>query len=118
MEKTHFVKDSTELRKLIAENPELPIVVMVGREAACDDFGFTLCTSVNCGISEVLDCDVPWSSDVYTDRDEFEESLSNYLCDKEEYLKLWEDEFNEVLRFHKEKFEPYWRKAIVIYADN
>ena len=28
MQKLNIVKDSTELRKAIAENPELPIVVM------------------------------------------------------------------------------------------
>lgn len=33
MNKTNLVKDSTELRKAIAENPELPIVVMVGSAA-------------------------------------------------------------------------------------
>ena len=37
MQKLNLVKDSTGLRKAIAENPELPIVVMVGREAALEE---------------------------------------------------------------------------------
>lgn len=34
MSELNIIQDSTELRKLIAENPDLPIVVMVGEEAA------------------------------------------------------------------------------------
>lgn len=44
----NIVKDSTELRKLIAENPELPIVVMVGEEATSSDYYWTYCSDLRC----------------------------------------------------------------------
>ena len=36
MNETGLVHDTTELRKLIAENPELPIVVLAGEESWWD----------------------------------------------------------------------------------
>lgn len=32
-----LVKETEELRKLILENPDLPIVVLVGRDCNCGD---------------------------------------------------------------------------------
>ena len=48
---------SDELKKLILENPDLPIVVLAGEEASGYDFYWTYCSSVSCHISEILDCD-------------------------------------------------------------
>ena len=42
----NLTKSSNELKQLIAENPDLPIVVLVGGEAASDDWGYTYCADV------------------------------------------------------------------------
>ena len=47
MSDLNIIKDSTELRKLIAENPDLPIVVMVGEDAAFSDCYWTYCTDAD-----------------------------------------------------------------------
>ena len=119
MEKTHLVKDSAELRKAIAENPELPIVVMIGREAACDDYCYTYCESVSCRVGEILDCCVPWSEEIYSDKDDFEEDLADYLCGSDKmYAQMSDSEFERILEKEKAKYEPYWSNAIIVTADN
>ena len=119
MQKLNLVKDSTGLRKAIAENPELPIVVMVGREAALEEYGFTYCEVVIAEVGEILDCYTPWKEEiVYNDREDFEEDLADYLCDNPEYTKLSDEEFEKILEKEKAKYEPYWKKAIIVKADN
>ncbi|MBE6825863.1 MAG: hypothetical protein E7511_03135 [Ruminococcus sp.] len=119
MNKANLIKDSTELRKAIAENPELPIVVMVGREAVCDDYGYTYCEVVRCAVGEILDCDVPWSEEVYSDKDDFEEDLADYLCVSDKcYAQMSDEEFEKILEKKKAEYEPYWSKAIIVTADN
>lgn len=119
MQKLNLVKDSTELRKAIAENPDLPIVVMVGREAALEEYGYTYCDVVIAEVGKILDCYTPWKKEtVYNDGEDFEEDLADYLCDNPEYAKLSDEEFKKVLEEEKAKYEPYWKKVIIVKADN
>lgn len=119
--KYDIVKDSTELRKAIAENPNLPIVVLVGQDAASDEFGYTYCRDVRCCIDDILDCQCEWQDDVdivYNSRDEFEDDLRNYLGEQEEYENLSDEDFDKIVEQEKLKYKSYWHKAIVITADN
>lgn len=119
MQKLNIAKDSTELRTAIAENPELPIVVMVGRDAACDEYGYTYCEVVKAEVGEILDCHTPWNEcGIYNDRIEFEEDLVDYLCEEDKYKKMSDEEFEKALEKEKAKYEPYWIKAIIVRADN
>nr|DAG25578.1 MAG TPA: hypothetical protein [Caudoviricetes sp.] len=112
-------KSSDELKQLIAENPDLPIVVLVGGEAASDDWGYTYCADVHFSIEEILDCTLPFGDDyVYNDRDDFEDALSDYLADCEEYENLSDEEFQTLLDKELSKYEPYWKKVIAITGDN
>ena len=36
-----------ELRKLILENPDLPIVVLADEDAVCEYYGWTFCCSIS-----------------------------------------------------------------------
>lgn len=120
MYKFDIVKDSSELRKMIAENPELPIVIMASYEATTDEYYWTYCSAVHCEVGEVLDCECPWKEGlVYSDRIEFEEDLIDYLSDTVENAnKMSDEEFNCIVNIRKETFEQYWHKAIIIKADN
>lgn len=112
-------KSSDELKQLIAENPDLPIVVLVGGEAASDDWGYTYCADVHFSIEEILDCTLPFGDDyVYNDRDDFEDALSDYLADCEEYENLSDEEFQTLLSKELSKYEPYWKKVIAITGNN
>ena len=109
MKETGIVIDSKELRKLIVENPDLPIVVLAGEDAWLDEgFCWWFCSDVRAKLSEVLDCQLPFGNTIYTDRGDFEEDLADYLNEPDE------DKFNAELR----KYDPYWKKVIAIYADN
>lgn len=115
----NLTKSSDELKQLIAENPDLPIVVLVGQDAVSDDFGYTYCSDIHFSIEEILDCTLPFGDDyVYNDRDDFENALSDYLADCEEYEKLSDEEFEVLLNKELSKYEPYWKKVIAITGDN
>ena len=115
MDNLNIIKDSAELRELITENPELPIVVMVGQEAASSEWCWTYCTDVRCGIGEVLDHEVPWNDEqIYDDKTEFEEDLWDYLSDFADTVPELEEEFKR----SKEDYAQHWHKAIIVRADN
>ena len=112
-------KSSDELKQLIAENPDLPIVVLVGQSAASYDYGYTYCSDIHFCIDEILDCVIPFGEGyVYNDRDDFEDALSDYLADCEEYENLSDEEFQTLLDKELSKYEPYWKKVIAIKGDN
>ena len=117
MYKFDIVKDSTELRKAIAENPELPIVVMTSYEATTDEYYWTYCSIVHCEVGEVLDCECPWEEGrVYSSRADFEEDLADYLSDIAD--KMTDEEFKHFLEVQKSVYDEYWHKAIIVKADN
>lgn len=112
-------KSSDELKKLIAENPDLPIVVLVGQDAVSDDYGYTYCSDIHFSIEEILDCELPFGEGcVYNDRDDFENVLLDYLDGNEEYPNLSDEEFQTLLAKELSKYEPYWKKVIAIKGDN
>lgn len=115
----NLTKSSDELKRLIAENPDLPIVVLVGQDAVSDDYGYTYCSDIHFSIEEILDCTLPFGDDyVYNDRDDFEDALSDYLAGCEEYENLSDEEFQTLLTKELSKYEPYWKKVIAIKGDN
>lgn len=120
MYKFDIVKDSTELRKAIAENPELPIVVMTSYDAVSDEFYWTYCSIVHCEVGEVLDCECPWKEGiVYSSRTDFEEDLADYLSETVEGAnKMTNEEFEHFLEVQKSVYDEYWHKAIIVKADN
>lgn len=112
-------KSSDELKQLIAENPDLPIVVLVGQDAVSDDYGYTYCSDIHFSIDEILDCELPFGEGyVYNDRDDFEDALSDYLADCKEYENLSNEVFNILLTEKLNEYEPYWKKVIAIKGDN
>lgn len=112
-----LAKNSDELKKLIAENPDLPIVVLADEEAACDCWGWTYCSSISFDICEILDCDYyDYNDIVFTDRDRLEEKIGDDLYD--EYHDKGDKEYDEAVNRKMEELEPYWKKVIAIYASN
>lgn len=118
MERTYsLTHNSDELKKLILENPDLPIVVLAGEEASSYDWYWTYCSSVSCHISEILDCDYyDYDDTVFTDRDRLEEKIGDDLCD--EYYGKPDEEFEAAVNRKLAELEPYWKKVIAIYANN
>ena len=106
-----------ELKKLIAENPDLPIVVLAGEEANGGDFAWMFCEYVSFGIDEILDCDFYDHNDtIITDRDRLEEIIEDSLYD--DYCDKPEEEYEAAIKARVAEFEPYWQKVIAIWASN
>lgn len=114
-----LIHDSSELRKLIAENPDLPVVVLVGEEAtSCGDYYYTYCSSVHCNIDYILDTHTPYDGEtVFTDKDDFEEAVSDALWNKWT-SKLSDSDYEAMVRAEASKYDQYWRKVIAVYVDN
>ena len=114
--------NTDKLKELISENPDLPIVVLVGEYANSGDYTSTYCSDLRFYIEEILDCEVPYMECIETDRTSFEEQIEEWLWDNmggnDTNSTLSEELFQETLKEVKEEFEPYWKKVIAIYADN
>lgn len=112
-----LTKSSDELKKLIAENPDLPIAVLAGEDANDGYWGWMYCSSISFGINEILDCDFYDTDDsVFVDRDRLEEKIADDIYDENEEAS---DEYcEELIKRELAKYEPYWKKVIAIYATN
>lgn len=99
------ITSNEELKKLIAENPELPIMYMCGEECYCDDYGYTVNTG-SYQIEEVTLID----NMICDDKVELEERIYCKLDRK--YPKASEELLNILT---KEKLEKYvWKKVITV----
>ena len=112
-----LIKETDELKKLILENPDLPIVVLAGENANDGYYGWMYCSSISFGIDEILDCDFRDYDDVmFTDRDRLEEYIGDMLYDK--YSEKSDEEFDAIVKENLKRYEPYWTKVIAIWANN
>lgn len=112
-----FVQNTDELKKLILENPDLPIVVLAGEDANIGSYYWMFCGSISFDIGEVLDCDFyDYDDAVFCDRDRLEEYIEDMLVDECEGMS--DEEFENAVKNKMAEFEPYWKKVIAIYATN
>lgn len=116
-----LIHDATELRKLIAENPDLPIVVLASEEANHGEWGWEYCCDVSCEVQEILDVKTPYDREdgiIFYDRGDFEEAIADHICDCEQYRSMSDKEFDAVVQRMAAEYDGYWEKVIVIYASN
>ena len=114
-----FMKQTKELQKLIAEHPDYPIVVLCSSDVVADDgYSYWYAPKLSFTIGEILDCEQDVNDEkTYSDRDDFEDDVRYmFECDSQ-YDNLSEKEFDELVKNELEKYEPYWKDVIIIYAD-
>ena len=108
---------STEiLRRMILENPDLPLVVFAGEEANGGDYSWICCTDVRVEKGEILDCEGPNNEYIYTDRDELEDDVADQLYG--EVGNLPDDELNSLLKEKISRYEEHWTKCIILRVTN
>lgn len=106
-----------ELRRLILENPDLPIVILADENSVTDNGAWTYCSEIQVKIEEILDCEYyDYGDMVITDRDRLEEVIEDNLY--EDYHDKPESEYDASIKAELEKFEPYWKKVITVWATN
>lgn len=112
-----LAKNTEELKKLIAEHPDYPIVVLAGEEANNGDYGWMYCSDISFGIEEILDTDfVDYNDCAFTDRDRLEEFIEDMLYD--DCSGKPEEEYDKAVKAKVAELEPYWVNVIAIYATN
>lgn len=115
MEHLEYGFNARELARLISENPNMPVVVMVDSELSNPDYAWTCATSVSYGIEEILDCECDISElKLYSGRDELKNDIRDYLFD--DYVNLPDEEFDKLVNEKMAEYEPYWKKVIYIKA--
>lgn len=103
------LKDTTVLRNLILENPDLPVLIFCGEESWNGEYGYTQANASKGQIEELTLYD-----DLWIDKDDYRERLSNDLCDEDEYKDLSDEEYDKML--DKKVEETEFVKAIVIWV--
>ena len=113
MKKMNFgcsLDDTTELRKLIIENPELPLLVFCGEDSWCQDYSYILSYVRNCSIETLT----LYNNDMWMDVEDYTDRLRDDLCDEEEYEDLSDEEYDKMIEQKIANTE--FVKAIVVYV--
>lgn len=103
------LNDTSNLKKLIIENPELPLLIFAGEEAWCDEFPYTQTDASNGEIKKLT-----LYNDYWVDKEDYTDRLSDRLCDEEEYKNLTDEEYEKMIKEKVKNTE--FVKAIVIYV--
>lgn len=118
---TGIVMNNAEIRKLILENPDLPLVFKANEDANNGEYPYMFCTYVYAQIGEVLDCEQEINAEIiYTDKEDFNNDIYDYVADKaNDYDQILPDKWfdTEANRIASE-YEPYWKKCILITVGN
>lgn len=117
---TDLPQSTDELRRLIAENPTLPLLVFASEDAVCGDYTYTCCSSVSASLGEFLDCQQEVNEErVYCDKDDFAEEYADKLYDWEG--RDWDGsdkEWDEYVDKRIAEYDPYWKPCIILYVGN
>ncbi len=105
----------SELLRLVAENPGLPVVFLVDVEGAdAWEYAWYYVGRAHAEISEVLNND-RWSGDeIINDRDRLEEIIENYYFEEQGIED--ERELNRLVQEELKRCEKDWVKVIQVFA--
>jgi len=103
-----------QVRKLLAEHPELPILFRVCTEELCGEWRYEFMSSAYAEIGEVLDCYQDVDEElIFIDREEFEDRIRDSLP-----YGLTDDEVEAETAAKLAEYEPYWKKCILVTVGN
>lgn len=111
--------DNKELKNLILENPDLPLLVFATEEANSGEWSTEL-ASCRCYKGHVLDVkveDCPRDDRVYTDEEDLENDIRDYMANEEEYISLSDEEFDRIVADKMKEFESHWVECIILTVD-
>ena len=114
--KNSFLKPAAELKKMIIENPELPILVFAGDEANQGDYPCEYCANVHAEIGKCLDIENNNidNNHIFTDRDELREAVEKKYSDFKPSEMSWEKFIEKKIA----EYDPYWQPCIIVIVDN
>lgn len=103
----YSLNDTTKLRNLILENPELPLLIFCGEESWHDEYPYEQADVGKVGVQELTLYNNYWM-----DKEDYEDRLSDDLCERPEYIDLSDQEYNQMIK--QKVAEAEFVKAIVI----
>ncbi len=103
------LNDTKELKKLILENPDLPLLIFAGENANTGEYCYESTEASVRGIEKLT-----LYNDVWQDEGDFREALQENLCDEEKYAELTDKEFEAAIEEIVKETE--FVEAIVIYV--
>lgn len=116
---TGLLNSAEELRQLIIDNSDLPLLVFAGENCNSGDWSYMSCGYVKASKGEFLDCAQEINDErCYTDRDEFEEDIADNMAYDSQYEALPDDEFDALVKQKAAEYESYWKPCIILYVDN
>lgn len=102
-------KDCTELKNLIIENPEAPLLIFVGEEAWSGEYGYECTPSDSVSLEDVTLYDGFWLN-----KDYYEDNIWDKLRLDERYKNLSDEEYEKEV--NKIVEDTAFIKAIVVYV--
>lgn len=105
-----FISSNT-LRKVLAENPDLPLLVM--RDTDCDndpDYYLTTCSDLTVNVENVVQWDGWNEGMIYTDRESLESHVELVYLDE----SISEEEYNELVESKMKELDDKWVRCIVL----
>ena len=103
------LNDLTELKRLVIENPDFPLLIFCGEDSWSGDYCYEQAIASKPYIEWLTLYD-----DCWIERDDYEDRLRDDLCDWEEYKDLSDEEYDKMIRHKVANTE--FVKAIVIYV--
>lgn len=101
------LEDTTELRKLIIENPDLPLIVFCGENSWHNWYPYEKVNVNSCDIKELT-----LYNDWWLDKEDYADTLHLDLA--EEYASMTDEEYDAMI--DQKVSETVFVKAIVIYV--
>lgn len=103
------MNDTGALRKMILENPELPILIFAGDEAYTGEFSYN-----QANVNRIMINELTMYGDVWVDMEDLVERLIDNFTDDEEFMKMTDDEFDAAIEAKAQEYE--FVETIVIYV--
>ena len=107
------LKDTSNLRQLIIDNPDLPLIIFCGEESWDREHGYSSASASKGSIQELTLYENVYDA-VWMDREDCAEKLADDLCDDEEYKDMTDEEFDNMIDDMVARTE--FVRAIVIYV--
>ena len=103
------LKDTKELRQLIIDNPNLPLLIFAGEDSWHDNWCYEMNYAHGIGIEDLTNY-----KDLYVTKEDFEDTLIDDLSYDDEYKNLSDDDFDKMVDDIVAKAE--FTKCIVVYV--
>lgn len=115
----YLLNECKELKRLITENPDLPLMFFAGDTGNDGTYCYMSCDTIRAHKGRVLDCENEINDEiVFDDERYFEEEVEEALAWTDEAKDLSDKEFDELVEEEIAKYDDKWKDCIIVYVGN